>query len=85
MLFDYAYKEETTLLWSMHSFVVCTKVPKGTHTMYRMICRYVRICHTVIYMNVCESLSARVAELTHPKLPIHSFEIYKSIKDSCTK
>ena len=30
--------------------------------------------------HTCESLSARVAELTHPKLPIHNFEIYYNSK-----
>jgi len=28
--------------------------------------------------SIAESFSARVSELTHPKLPIYSFEIYDS-------
>ena len=35
---------------------------------------------TYMCMYVCESFSERVSELTHPKLPIYSFEIYYKSK-----
>ena len=37
--------------------------------------RYAHVC-----MCTAESFSERVSELTHPKLPIYSFEIYYNSK-----
>ena len=69
----------------------CTTHVFGSATFYNFtmyVCMYV--CMYVMYvcmhmyihvcMYVCESFSARVGEVTHPKLPIYSLEIYYNSK-----
>ena len=44
------------------------------------VCMNVCMYECMSCMYVCESFSARVGEVTHPKLPIYSLEIYYNSK-----
>ena len=62
-----------------HGYLLVVEVTTVLHN--ECVC-YINQFYTMTYLpkKVCESFSERVSELTHPKLPIYSFEIYYNSK-----